>query len=69
VQRDINQKSPIEQGLKSGQLSTGEVAKLERGEARIDRMGENALKDGTLWQQEADRINRAQNVSRIRSTR
>jgi hypothetical protein len=38
VQRHINQKSPIEQGLKPGQLSTGEAAKLECGEARIDRM-------------------------------
>jgi len=62
VQRDINQESRIEQGLKSGQLNTGEAAKLERGEARIDRMEKNALKDGTLSQQEANRINRAQNV-------
>jgi len=62
VQRDINQESRIEQGLKSGQLSTGEAAKLERGEARIDRMEKNALKDGNLSQQEANRINRAQNV-------
>lgn len=62
VQRDINQENRVEQGLKSGQLSTGEAAKLERGEARIDRMEKNALKDGTLSQQEADRINRAQNV-------
>jgi hypothetical protein len=62
VQRNINQESRIEQGLKSGQLSTGEAAKLERGEARIDRMEKNALKDGMLSQQEADRINRAQNA-------
>ncbi|WP_447984498.1 hypothetical protein [Nitrospira sp. Nam74] len=62
VQRNINQEGRIEQGLKSGQLSTGEAAQLERGEARIDRMEKNALKDGTLSQQEADRINRAQNV-------
>jgi hypothetical protein len=62
VQRNINQESRIEQGLKAGQLSTGEAAKLERDEARIDRMEKNALKDGTLSQQEADRINRAQNV-------
>ena len=62
VQRDINQESRIEQGLKSGQLNTGEAAKLERGEARLDRMEKNALKDGSLSQQEADRINRAQNV-------
>ena len=42
VQRDINQESRIEQGLKSGQLNTGEAAKLERGEARLDRMEKNA---------------------------
>jgi hypothetical protein len=61
VQRDINQESRIEQGLKSGQLSTGEAAKLERGEARIDRMESKALKDGHLSTQEAARIQGAQN--------
>jgi len=61
VQRDVNQENRIEQGLKSGQLTTGEAAKLERGEARIDRMEKNALKDGTLSPQEAARIQRAQN--------
>jgi len=61
VQRDVNQENRIEQGLKSGQLSIGEAAKLERGEARIDRMEKNALKDGNLSPQEAARIQRAQN--------
>ena len=61
VQRDINQENRVEQGLKSGQLSTGEAAKLERGEARIDRMESNAQKDGNLSPQEAARIQRAQN--------
>lgn len=62
VQRDINQDSRVEQALKSGQLSTGEAARLERGESRIDRMEKNALKDGHLSQLEADRIQRAQNA-------
>ncbi|MCS6292578.1 MAG: hypothetical protein H8J66_05835 [Nitrospira sp.] len=61
VQRDINQETRIEQGLKSGQLSTGEAAKLERGEAKIDRMESRALKDGNLSTNEAARIQRAQN--------
>jgi hypothetical protein len=61
VQRDINQESRIEQGLKSGQISTGEAARLERGEARIDRMESKALKDGNLSPEEAARIQRAQN--------
>jgi hypothetical protein len=62
TQRDLNQQQRIEQGLKSGQLSTGEAAKLERGEARIDRMESNALKDGTLSPTEKARIQHAQNV-------
>lgn len=61
VQRDINQETRVEQGLKSGQLSTGEAARLERGEARIDRMESKALKDGKLSSAEAARIQRAQN--------
>jgi hypothetical protein len=56
-----NQENRIEQGLKSGQLSTGEAAKLERGGARIDRMEENSLKDGNLSPQEAARINKLDN--------
>lgn len=66
VQRDVNQENRIEQGLKSGQLSTGEAAKLERGEARIDRMEKNALKDGTLSPEEAARIQRTQNQESAR---
>ena len=61
VQRDINQETRMEQGLQSGQLSTGEAARLEQGEARIDQMESKALKDGTLSPQEAARIQRAQN--------
>ena len=62
VQRDINQQKRIEQGLQSGSLSTGEAAKLERGEARVDRMEANALKDGQLSPAEKERIQRAQNA-------
>ena len=61
VQRDINQETRVEQGLKSGQLSTGEAEKLERGEARIDRMESKVLRDGNLSPAEAARIQRAQN--------
>jgi hypothetical protein len=61
VQRDVNQQNRIEQGLQSGQLNTKEASTLERGEARIDRMESNALKDGNLSSQEASKIQRAQN--------
>jgi hypothetical protein len=69
VQRDVNQENRVEQGLKSGQLSTGEAAKLERDEARIDRMETHAIKDGTLSPREAARIQRAQNQESARINR
>ena len=62
VQRDVNQQNRIEQGLQSGQLNTHEAAKLEQGEARIDRMQTNAMKDGSLSDAEKSRIQKAQNA-------
>ncbi len=61
TERNVDQQQRIEQGLKSGQLSTGEAARLENGEARINRMESNALKDGNLSPAEKARIQRAQN--------
>jgi hypothetical protein len=61
VQRDLNQQNRIEQGLKSGSLTTGEASRLERGEGRIDRMESNALRNGNLSPAETARIQRAQN--------
>lgn len=60
LQRDVNQQTRIEDGLKSGQLSTKEAAKLEKQEAGVDRMQANALKDGKLSKKEAVRIENAQ---------
>ena len=62
VQRNANQQERIEQGLKSGQLSTGEAAKLEKGEARVQKMEAHANKDGTLTDAEKARIQKAQNA-------
>ena len=61
VQRDVNQQTRIEQGLKSGQLSTGEASQLEHGEARIERTEARDLSKGPLTQQEKSQINRMQN--------
>jgi len=61
VQRDVNQQNRIEQGLQSGQLSTKEAAKLEKGEAHVEKMEANANKDGTLTPAEKARIQNAQN--------
>ncbi len=62
VQRDVNQQQRIEQGLQSGALSTREAAKLEKGEARVERMEAKANRDGTLSDAEKARIQRAQNA-------
>jgi hypothetical protein len=61
VQRDVNQQNRIEQGLKSGQLTTKEAGKLEREESHIDKMQSNALKDGKMTKAEKRRIERAEN--------
>ena len=62
VQRNINQQQRIEQGLKDGSLNTREAARLERGEARIERMESRAMRDGNLSDAERARINNAQNA-------
>lgn len=46
LDRNVNQEQRIEQGLQSGQLSTGEAARLEKNEAKIDKMESHALKSG-----------------------
>jgi hypothetical protein len=61
VQRDVNQQNRIEQGLKSGELTTKEAGKLEREESHIDKMESNALKDGKMTNVEKSRIERAEN--------
>jgi hypothetical protein len=60
TQRDINQQQRIESGLKSGQLSTKEAAKLEREQARVSRAEANALKDGKLSAGEKAKITQLQ---------
>ncbi len=46
VQRNVNQQARIEQGAKSGKLSNGQVASLERGQAHVNRAEANAAADG-----------------------
>jgi hypothetical protein len=61
AQRNVNQETRIENGLKSGALTTREAAKLEHQEARIDSAEAKALKDGKLSNAEKTRIQRMQN--------
>ena len=61
TQRNVNQQERIEQGLKSGQLTTREAARLEREESQVNKMESRAMKDGKLSDAEKARIQRAQN--------
>lgn len=61
AQRDVNQQTRIEQGLQSGSLSTGEAARLEREQGRVDRLQARALTDGKLSPAERARLAAAQN--------
>ena len=65
--RNVAQQQRIEQGLKSGQLTTREAAHLEQGTARIDRMQSRATNahgagGAGVTAAEAARIQRAQNA-------
>src|SRR2546423_1097429 len=65
VQRDVNQQERIEQGLKSGQLTTREASRLEREESKVERDQARAMRDGKLSPAEKARLAREQNqVSR-----
>ena len=61
TQRDMNQQDRIENGLKDGQLSTGEAARLEKGEARIDKQEARDMKNGPMTGKEKAQIQREQN--------
>ncbi len=56
VQTNVTQQQEIQQGLQSGQLSTGEAAKLEKGEARIDKTEAAADKNGSISPAEQAKI-------------
>jgi hypothetical protein len=60
VQRDVNQEQRIEQGLKSGTLSTGEAARLQHEEAKVNRLQARSLADGKLTPAEQARLKAAQ---------
>lgn len=61
VQRDVNQQTRIENGLKDGSLSTKEAGRLEREESQVDRLQAKDLKDGKLTPKERAQLRRAQN--------
>ena len=56
LQRNVHQQQRIEQGVKSGALKSSEVAKLERGQSRVDRATARAAANGRVGAREQARI-------------
>jgi hypothetical protein len=50
-QREANQQQRIDNGIRDGQLTRGETARLEQGEQRIDRTEARDLAKGPLTSQ------------------
>ena len=63
IQRDVNQQTRIENGLKDGSLTTKEAGRLEREQAQIDRLQAKDLKDGKLSAAERAQLIRLQDKS------
>ena len=61
TKRNADQQQRIENGLKSGQLSTREAANIEHQEQRVNRTESRDLRDGTLSAADKAQIQREQN--------
>lgn len=61
VQRNINQETRIENGVKSGQLTDRETGKLERQQAHVDHREAHAARDGHVGASEQAHIKHAEN--------
>jgi hypothetical protein len=61
VQRNINQQKRVEAGVQNGSLTNREVAKLERGQAKVDHKEFVAGRDGHVGANEQKRVQRAEN--------
>jgi len=64
VQRNINQQQRIEQGVKSGALTTREAGRLERGQARVDSAEARAGADGHVGRASSDGTEGGESPSR-----
>ncbi len=60
--RQAEQQKRIDQGVQSGQLTSKEAARLEKGQERVQAMEDKAKADGTVTAKERARIQHAQNV-------
>lgn len=61
VARNVTQQQRIQQGLNSGALTSREAARLEQGQARVNRIKVNAAADGRVGVVEQARIHSVEN--------
>ena len=60
--REANQQRRIGAGLQDGSLTAREAVRLEKGQARVERMENRAKADGVVTANERARIQNEQNV-------
>lgn len=60
-QRQANQDARIQQGVKSGELTPKEAAKLDKGQAKVQAVENKAVADGKVTPKERARLEKAQN--------
>lgn len=61
VQRNVNQEKRIENGVQTGTLNNAQTARLEAGQAHVDRMEARAAHDGHVGAAEQRAIQREEN--------
>jgi len=61
VQRNVNQEQRIQNGMANGSLTNREAARLDAGQARVDRKTANAAADGHVGPVEQRNIQRTEN--------
>ncbi len=60
-QRQVNQQQRIDQGVASGQLTGKEAARMEKGQAHVEKMEAKAKADGKVTPKERGKLQQAQN--------
>ena len=59
-QRQVSQEARIQQGVRSGELTPKETAKLEKGQAKVRAMEDKAKADGKVTPKERKKLAKAQ---------
>lgn len=58
--RQANQEARIQQGVATGELTSKEAAKLEKGQAKVQAREDKAKSDGVVTQKERAKLAKAQ---------